>query len=113
APATLAGSHPFQLTTSFTLNQTAAEEGVQLPRNLRFNLPAGLIGNPTAIPTCSYLDFTTIVPGPANLCGPDSAVGVAEVTINEPLVYPNGPATETVPVFNLEPERGEPARLGF
>ncbi|HEV7586234.1 MAG TPA: hypothetical protein VGO14_10700 [Solirubrobacteraceae bacterium] len=111
--AAQAGSHPFQLTTSFTLDQTAAEEGVALPKNLRFNLPAGLIGNPTAIPTCSQLDFSTIVPGPANLCGPDTAVGIAEVTINEPLVYPNGPATETVPVFNVEPGLGEPARLGF
>ncbi|HWX95778.1 MAG TPA: hypothetical protein VNZ01_02915 [Solirubrobacteraceae bacterium] len=113
APATLAGSHPFQLTTSFTLNQSAAEEGVALPKNLKFNLPAGLIGNPIAIPRCSQLDFTTIVPGPANLCGPESAVGIAEVTINEPLVYPNGAATETVPVFNVEPGVGEPARLGF
>jgi hypothetical protein len=113
APARQAGSHPFQLTTSFTLNQTAAEEGVALPNNLKFDLPAGLIGNPTAIPPCSQLDFATIVPGPANLCGPESAVGIAEVTINEPLVYPNGPATETVPVFNVEPGLGEPARLGF
>jgi hypothetical protein len=113
APATQAGSHPFQLTTSFTLNQTAAEEGVALPKNLKFNLPAGLIGNPLAIPPCSWANFTTIVPGPANLCGPESAIGIAEVTINEPLVYPNGPATETVPVFNVEPGPGEPARLGF
>jgi hypothetical protein len=113
APAKQAGSHPFQLTTSFTLTETAAEEGVALPKNLKFNLPAGLIGNPIAIPRCSQLDFTTIVPGPANLCGPETAIGIAEVTINEPLVYPNGPATETVPVFNLEPARGEPARLGL
>jgi hypothetical protein len=113
APAAQAGSHPFQLTTSFTLDQTAAEEGVALPKNLKFNLPAGLIGNPLAIKPCSQLDFSTIVPGPANLCGPESAIGVAEVTINEPLVYPNGPATETVPVFNVEPGPGEPARLGF
>jgi hypothetical protein len=113
APAKQAGSHPFQLTTSFTLNQTAAEEGVALPNNLKFNLPAGLIGNPLAIPTCSQLDFATIVPGPANLCKPESAIGIAEVTINEPLVYPNGPSTETVPVFNVEPGPGEPARLGF
>jgi hypothetical protein len=112
-PAAQAGSHPFQLTTSFTLTETAAEEGVALPKNLKFNLPAGLIGNPTVIPTCSQLDFSTIVPGPANLCGPESAVGIAEVTINEPLVYPIGPATETVPVFNLEPGPGEPARLGL
>jgi hypothetical protein len=113
APAKQAGSHPFQLTTNITLNQTAAEEGVALPKNLKFDLPAGLIGNPTAIPTCSQLDFSTIVAGPANLCGPESAIGIAEVTIDEPLVYPNGATTETVPVFNVEAGPGEPARLGF
>src|SRR5207253_6752559 len=73
----------------------------------------GLIGNPLAIPRCSQVDFTTIVPGPANLCGPETAVGIATVTINEPLVYPNGAETETVPVFNLEPAPGEPARFGL
>ena len=47
-PATQAGSHPFQLTTTLVLNQTAARQPVALPKDLSFNLPPGLIGNPNA-----------------------------------------------------------------
>ena len=46
-----------------------------------------------------------------NLCSPSSVVGVATVTANEPLyakVF-----TKTVPLFNLVPAQGEPARFGF
>jgi uncharacterized repeat protein (TIGR01451 family) len=107
-----AGSHPFQLTTELALNQTAAEEPVALPKNLQFSLPPGLIGNPNATPQCSQANFNTIVEG-VNLCGPETAVGVAEVSIDEPLIFETGPGTRTVPVFNLEPVPGEPARFGI
>jgi hypothetical protein len=113
APDTRAGSHPFQLTTNLALNQNAAEEPVALPKNLQFDLPPGLIGNPTVIPQCSQVDFTTILLGPKNLCGPETVVGVAEVTIDEPNVFKTGPETRSVPVFNLEPALGEPARFGI
>ncbi len=67
-----------------------------------------------AIPQCSEVDFDTIIePGPANLCAPDTAVGVAEVTLDEPGVFTTGPGTVTVPVFNLAPAPGEPARFGI
>jgi hypothetical protein len=110
---TEAGTHPFQLTTSIGLNETAAEEPAALPRNLQFNLPAGLLGNPLAIPQCSGVDFAAVIEGPANLCPADTAVGLAEVTLDEPDVFTQGPTTLTVPVFNLEPAPGEPARFGI
>ena len=46
-PATQAGSQPFQLTTSLVLNQEAQRDPAELPKNLTFNLPAGLLGNPS------------------------------------------------------------------
>jgi hypothetical protein len=113
APDTRAGSHPFQLTTELALNQNAAEEPIALLKNLQFSLPAGLIGNPNAIPQCSQLEFNTILTGPKNLCKPETAIGVAEVTIDEPLNFKTGPETRTVPLFNLEPAPGEPARFGI
>ncbi len=117
APDNRAGSHPFQLTTSLAMNQTGQEEPVDLPKNLRFELPPGLLGNPTILPQCNQADFNTIllspIGAPINLCGPDTVVGVAEVTIDEPLVFGEGPETRTVPVFNLEPAPGEPARFGL
>ncbi len=109
-PAVQAGAHPFQLTTTVALNQTTERQPVALPRDLSFRLPPGLIGNPTAAGQCTISDFTSLVEE-TNLCSASSVVGVATVTANEPKfahVF-----TKTVPVFNLVPSQGEPARFGF
>jgi hypothetical protein len=121
-----AGSHPFQLTTALNLNQTAEVIGPEgeatepgligtapaLPKRLSFNLPPGLIGDPRAVPACSTEDFTAIGLGNVNACKPESAIGVAVVTLNLP-----DPAfhniTRAVPLWNLVPASGEPARFGF
>jgi hypothetical protein len=107
-PASEAGSHPFQFTTTLTMNQ-AAEQPVQLPKDFHLHLPPGLIGNPTAVSQCSMVDFFAFV-REANLCSAASAVGVATVIANEPNT---GLVIKTVPVFNLVPSEGEPARFGF
>jgi uncharacterized repeat protein (TIGR01451 family) len=134
SPDIQAGSHPFQLTAIVGLNTTvgtfageplreppvlAGGEGSALVKDLRFNLPAGLVGNPTVTPQCTTLQFVTespTVPG-GDSCPPETAVGVAMVTLSEPniLFYflPFGVATLRVPVFNLTPNIGEPARFGF
>jgi hypothetical protein len=117
---TQAGSHPFQLTTTLTLNQTLeadADRGLlpkpaELAKDLHFKLPPGLIGNPTPFPQCTLEQFLTVVKGYQNvLCTPRTAVGVAQVTINEPQTL--GLVTFTAPLFNVEPSVGEPARFGF
>src|SRR4029077_18669423 len=76
-----------------------------------FKLPAGLVGNATLIPQCSEQDFGAEVEGGINSCPEDTAVGVVLVTIDEPAnlkVF-----TRPVPLFNLVPSHGEPARFGF
>jgi hypothetical protein len=117
---TQAGSHPFQLTATFDVNQTLEQRSSgqlfpsapALVKDLRFHLPPGLLGNPTAVPRCSDVEFSTLNPGDfTNLCPPDTAVGVAVVTIHEPVFFPL--ATVAVPLFNLTPAPGEPARFGF
>ena len=69
SPDTQAGSHPFQLTATFDLNQTLAlgrfgegpfPQAPALTRNLSFQLPPGLLGNPTATARCSDVEFATI-----------------------------------------------------
>jgi hypothetical protein len=107
-----AGSHPYQLTTGFALNQSGdPEHPPALPRNLKFNLPAGLIGNATLLPQCSDLDFKHVFAGEENLCPAETVLGVASVTIFEPQNL--GLVTYPVPLFNLVPAKGEPARFGF
>ena len=107
--ATQAGSHPFQLTTTFALNQTKERYPVELPKDLQFSLPAGLVGNPTAVEQCTMADFFALVEE-TNLCPASSVVGVATVVAHEPIAKV---ILRTVPVFNLVPSQGEPARLGF
>jgi hypothetical protein len=118
---TLAGSHPFQLTTTLNFNQILQRygpsqgEGVwpsapALPRDLRVKLPPGLIGDPNAAPQCPGTDFSSLI-GIGDLCPADTAVGVAQVTAYDPRVV--GLLSRRVPIFNLQPAPGEPARFGF
>jgi hypothetical protein len=114
-PAVQAGAHPFQLTTTLTLNQIIPpganyRQPVELPKDFTFHLPPGLVGNPTAVSQCTMADFFALV-FETNLCPPSTVVGVATVTADEPKslkVF-----TKTVPVFNLVPAQGEPARFGL
>ncbi len=112
-PATQAGSHPYQLTTTVALNQSeSAEAPPALVKDITSNWPAGLVGNPTTIPQCpeSLFDESNGINEGHNECPGDTAVGVAIVhfTLKE-----GSTLTFTVPLFNLPPAPGEPARAGF
>ncbi|HSS41943.1 MAG TPA: hypothetical protein VLK37_05250 [Solirubrobacterales bacterium] len=122
-PATRAGGHPFQLTTSLQFNsgrmrpsadrnKRQVDQPAQ-PRNLRFPLPAGFIGNVASLPTCDLSDFTqeSTVIETANRCPNAAAVGAISTSIF--LEGAIGFARPAVPIFNLPPAEGEPARLGF
>ncbi len=119
APDTQAGSHPFQFTTTFVLNQTAGTvrgtvgaetdetQPVAQAKDLSLRLPPGLIGNPDPFKQCTLAQFNARPVA----CPPDTVLGVSAVTVDEPGVL--GLFTRTVPLFNLEPQTGEPARFGF
>jgi hypothetical protein len=121
-PDTQAGSHPFQQTTTITLNQTLGRHGgealhapseavglqpqpVELPRDTRFRWPAGLVGNPSVMPHCTAAEIST------SLCPADTAVGAAMVEFST--IHLDGRSNSVVPVFNMEPNIGEPARFAF
>jgi hypothetical protein len=109
-----AGSHPFQLTTTFDLNQNGRAEPAGLVKDLTFRLPPGLVGNPDAYPRCAlgqFLAVTEIAGRQNNLCPSDSVLGVAVVTYR---FSPEGHLEHaSLPLFNLEPSPGEAARFGF
>ena len=128
AQPTHAGAHPFQFTTQITLNQNRdltpllpgeRPEVLQagLGKDFNFNLPPGLIGNPSKLPRCTTAQFFSAQATGSdgnpedNACPPDSAVGMAVVTVHEPATA--GTPTVPLPIFNLEPNFGEPARFGF
>jgi hypothetical protein len=133
-PNTQAGSHPFQLTTTlisnthavwvehpgdspgvdgFTDHKSAPEvQPVALTKDLRFNLPAGLIGNPTPLPKCSLREFALIDVG-AGHCPDNTVVGVATPIVLAYQARPWVPLVVSEPLYNLEPSAGEPAKFGF
>jgi hypothetical protein len=127
APATQAGSHPFQLTTTLGLNTQAVPvtnvgtfsenvisevEPLELTKDLRFNVPAGLIGNPTPIPQCSLYVFTQESLSHGE-CPADTAVGVATVMVTNPREGTQVPWAESKSLYNITPSVGEPAKFGF
>jgi hypothetical protein len=119
---TSAGTHPFQLTSTVLFNQTLEEvqepgheqilapAAPALPKDLSFQLPPELLGDVTAAARCSDAQFAVFEVN-GNKCPAQSAVGVASVTLLEPSRL--GFVTLDVPLFNLEPAQGEPARFGF
>lgn len=116
--ATQAGAHPFQLTTVTNLDTSEVASNVReqepagLTKDLTFQLPPGLIGNPTPFPQCTDVQFSTeLPPSEHNECEAKAAIGVATVTVYVKGI--EGLTSRSVPVFNLTPLAGEPARFGF
>jgi hypothetical protein len=113
---TRAGSHPFQLTTDLALNQNLDPlNPPALTRNLAFELPPGLLANATAVASCSEADFLTRGEGGGfdDKCPGEAAVGVVLLNIHQTFLANQPVQTYPVPVFNLIPGQGEPARFGF
>ncbi len=113
ASATQAGSHSFQVTSTLAFNQDAlVSEPPALMKDVHVTLPAGFAGDVAAIPQCTEAEFDTILGNQTNLCPPDTAIGVVAVSLGfHHTQYP--PTAGYIPLFNLVPAPGEPARFGF
>ena len=100
------------------MNQIPASKGpepARLPKDIVTQWPAGLVGNPTALPQCTEQQFAheevrNGVGFKHNECPANTAVGVVAVEVN---TVTSEVQTLDVPLFNLAPSKGEPARLGF
>jgi hypothetical protein len=121
APATRAGSHPYQIRFTVGLNQGGEFEGQPgIPfadgdlRDLRIDGPPGLIENPSALPKCSLAEFGSPRVSPyaesrsGESCPADTQVGTVEVRTSR-----EGGAVRRFGIFNLDPKPGIPAQLGF
>jgi hypothetical protein len=75
---------------------------IERPHRLVADLPPGLVGNPTAVGTCSEDALKVLANGNAAACPVDSQVGVAET-------FTAGPA----PIYNLIVPTGSPAAFAF
>jgi hypothetical protein len=96
-PETRAGAHPGRLIQEFLL-ENVGEDDEDL-RDLRVDLPVGLGGDLSAVPTCSRAQFDVLL---AN-CPPESRIGT---------MFARG-ADQKYPIFNLAPTHGEAAAFGI
>ncbi len=110
-PATQAGSHPFATTTEmqFTVDESGSQT---IPdgsfRTLKVELPAGLAGNPNAIPRCTLAEFAGGLGLSSPQCSNSTAIGWT--VLEAPLFGTEG---IKAPVYNLVPGPNQPARFGF
>jgi len=119
-PDIQAGSHPYELITSFTMNPAEEIPGTEFfqpaghsLRDVQFELPPGFVGNPNATPRCSYTAFL------AKICPNETAVGEATTTISAPQreefdgQFVSGYIVWTDPVYNVETPGGIAAEFGY
>jgi hypothetical protein len=101
---TQAGAHPFGQTVTVGFNTVPGpkfELPAGSPKDLTVSLPPGLVGNPTAAPRCSSVDFIE------EQCPAATQVGFNDVVVIEPI------APDRVPVYSLVPPKGVAMKLGF
>lgn len=104
--ASSAGAHPYQMTVDFVL--PTERQGEELPsaghpKNILFDLPPGLLGDPAASPVlCTEAKFEV------HGCPDASQVGVFSL-----ISKVGGVAVQDSPLYALVPQPGVPAELGF
>lgn len=107
---TAAGAHPaLDITTTFDVSD--GRGGATTARDIVQHLGAGIVANPHATAPCSQADFAAASPL-ASACAATAQVGTATTTVvvnASPLVT----RTLTGPIYNLEPNSGQPAALGI
>lgn len=121
-PDGLAGGHPYELFTRFGLNTVVREapEGQVTPtsvgdvRDVVVDLPVGVAGSGVMAPTCPLARLASqgaeLVKGEPRQgksgCPPDTVVGHVRS-------FPENLGAAIGPIYNLVPERGFAAELGF
>jgi hypothetical protein len=124
-----AGAHPYELvtdvimshTTEFSRGETEIVNNTAVnTKDIKVDLPPGLIGNPTALPRCNRYRVQETE------CPADTEVGVAEIWVDYPLgrgniVWPLPEEKEgediearfyTIGIYNVEPAGQLPAEFG-
>jgi hypothetical protein len=86
---TQAGAHPYVGVTSFTFNSTATGPDGHV-KDVRVDLPPGLISNPQATPRCTNAQFPN--------CPKESQLGTEQLTAQVGVL----PVSYTAAVYNME-----------
>jgi hypothetical protein len=114
APVTQAGAHPDGTATMWFRRGGSGIYPEGSVDNIYVDLPAGFVGDPTAVPKCTAEQFAY---NPVR-CPPQTQVGVINLYLTAVPAgiggnYGSNTNQEILPVFNLEPRHGNVAELGF
>jgi hypothetical protein len=123
-----AAGHPPIAFTQYAIKQVEGEPGKFIPigslGRLKVDLPPGLTVNPEATTVkCTTAQFNETKPGDPSEgpnCPAASQVGEELLTVKvivpgpgQGTVVPPTPGATRVPLYNLVPDQGEPAKFGF
>jgi hypothetical protein len=122
SPDLQAGSHPWALTTTFVLSEPAPVEIApgdnwilsDSLKDVGVELPPGFVGDPTAVPRCSYTTFIN----PEKVCPNETVIGIANtyVTDDEHVINPGEKSSideDAQPIYNVVPSVGVAAEFAF
>lgn len=123
-PYTQAAGHPYAQTVSLDYNSMDSGDPNSGPvwpvepiKDVVVDLPPGTVGNPTVVAQCTAADLANSETfNPRSLCPPASQVGVVTVRRGgSPLFFSPawGKTFGPLPIFNMVPPPGVPARFGF
>ncbi len=115
-----AGGHPNVTNVFFlnTINKEDAEESgksiikdfdseaVEDPKDIRFDLPPGLVGTTVGMARCTMAEVANY-----SSCPQNTMVGTATLIVFN--AHGGGRIEMTVPIFNIAPSPGEPAAFAF
>ncbi len=100
---TQAGGHPYTGVTDFTMNRLPSGATDGSVKNVRVDLPPGIISNPEAVPKCTDAQYN------AQLCPPETQLGTEQALVRE------GPLDLgfKVPIYNMVPPPGRVSVFAF
>jgi hypothetical protein len=104
-----AGEHA-DVNVRIELPRTAANKADGSVRDVKVDLPVGLLGNPTAAPTCDF--ELLVVNGPAPNCPIATQVGIARVT-TDPAIGRDEAPDIYAPVYNMRRPIDSPGLFAF
>ncbi len=109
APFTAAGGHPWGLASTFVMEHETLPDGAVVPtrdpKDISVDLPVGLLGNPTAAPTCPLATVIGVANG-HEPCPADTELGSARLVLF-------GGKTTIGPIVNVTPEEGQSAEFAL
>jgi hypothetical protein len=109
-PVTQAGAHPYSAATRFSFFSARDEKGfdyvIDELKDASVRLPAGLVGNPQAYPTCTQEQLTS---GQNPECPPESQLGTVHLDFTDSSGFGN----PVEGVYNMQVPHGLPALFAF